>query len=261
MITVTHIDKARTPIHVAIIMDGNGRWAEEKGEERTFGHLRGVNAVRSVIEGAHDIGIKYLTLFTFSTENQNRPLGEINAIFSIVVNTLHEELNNFMLNNIRLTAIGNFQNLPNHCQESLACVFEKTQNNTGLTIVLALNYSARWEIGDAIKRMLSQAPANNLSPDLIDEESIRPYLATAAIPDPDILIRTGKEFRISNFLLWQISYTELFFPPILWPDFNKHDLYEIILAFQSRERRFGRTKEGIARIKGEYAGKRKPSMV
>jgi undecaprenyl diphosphate synthase len=223
--------------HIAIIMDGNGRWAEEHGKERVFGHQNGVEAVRSTIEGAGEAGVRYLTLYAFSTENWNRPKEEVDALMELLVKSIQNELDNLMQNKVRLQAIGNIASLPKNCRIELQDAIEKTKNNTGLTVILALSYSGRWEIVNAVKEMVN----NNVEENDISENSFSMFLNTRDIPDPDILIRTGREYRISNFLLWQIAYTELFFPPILWPDFRKEDLFAIIAEYQSRERRFGMT--------------------
>jgi len=225
------------PEHIAIIMDGNGRWAEEHGKERVFGHQNGVEAVRSTIEGAGEAGVKYLTLYAFSTENWNRPKEEVDALMALLVKAIHSELDNLMVNNVRLQTIGNIESLPDKCRIELQDAIDKTKNNKGLTVVLALSYSGRWEIVNAVKEIVkSSVKENELS-----ENSFSSYLNTQHLPDPDILIRTGREFRISNFLLWQIAYTELFFSDILWPDFRKEHLFEIIAQFNTRQRRFGMT--------------------
>ena len=205
------IDKNKVPVHIAIIMDGNGRWAEEQGKERIFGHQSGVKAVKSVIEGANDAGVKYLTLYTFSIENWSRAKDEVDALMILFVRSLRSELEDLMKNNVRLMTIGNLSSMPQECQEEFRSAFEKTKNNTGLTVILALSYSARWEIGEAVKQVAYQVLVGNLSLEKINEETLRPYLTTSMIPDPDIVIRTGREYRISNFLLWQISCSELFF--------------------------------------------------
>lgn len=229
--------KNQIPNHIAIIMDGNGRWAEEHGKERIFGHQNGVEAVRSAIEGAGEVGVKFLTLYAFSTENWNRPKEEIDALMKLLVKAIKNESDNLMRNQVRLQAIGNLESLPMVCQNELQEAIEKTKDNKGLTVVLALSYSGRWEIVNAVKKIVTQ----NMDEKEITEQSFSSFLNTKEIPDPDILIRTGKECRISNFLLWQIAYTELFFPPILWPDFRKEHLFEIISEFQTRQRRFGKT--------------------
>jgi len=229
------------PEHIAIIMDGNGRWAEEHGKERIFGHQNGVEAVRNAIEGAGEAGVKFLTLYAFSTENWNRPKEEVDALMELLVKAIQNELNDLMKNNVRLQTIGNMASLPVSCQNELKEAIEKTKNNTGLTVVLALSYSGRWEIVNAVKEMVR----NNVAEIDITENSFSTCLNTGDIPDPDILIRTGCECRISNFLLWQIAYTELFFPKILWPDFRKEHLFDIIAEYQTRQRRFGKTSAQI----------------
>lgn len=229
--------KERIPEHIAIIMDGNGRWAEEHKKERIYGHQHGVEAVRNAIEGSGEVGVKFLTLYAFSTENWNRPKEEIDALMGLLVKAIQNELDNLMQNKVRLQAIGNIDSLPIECQNELQEAIEKTKNNTGLTVVLALSYSGRWEIVNAVKEIIKK----NTDKKEITESDFIPFLATHSIPDPDILIRTGRECRISNFLLWQIAYTELFFPDILWPDFRKADLFEIIAQYQTRQRRFGKT--------------------
>lgn len=239
------IDKSNVPIHIAIIMDGNGRWAKTRGAERIFGHQSGVQAVRNVIEGANEAGVKYLTLYTFSAENWNRTKDEVNALIYLIVYSLQVELEDLKKNNVRLMTIGNLKSMPLECREEFQIASEETKDNTGLTLIFALNYSSRWEIAEAAKQMVLEACNGNLSLEDINEDSFSSYLTTSKIPDPDILIRTGKECRLSNFLLWQISYSELFFLPILWPDFTKNDLWQIIYEYQLRERRFGKTSEQI----------------
>ena len=243
--SIRNIEKNKLPQHIAIIMDGNGRWAKQQGYERVFGHQQGVHAVRSVIEGAGEAGIDYLTLFAFSTENWNRPKEEVNALTSLLVKTIHLELDNLMRNQVRLMAIGDLASLPQDCQEELDRAIEQTKTNSGLTVILALSYSARWELAEMARKIARKAATNALNAEDIDDAVVIQHLTTAAIPDPDILIRTGGELRVSNFLLWQIAYTELFFPPILWPDFRKENLWQIILDYLSRERRFGKTREQI----------------
>jgi len=231
--------------HIAIVMDGNGRWAEEHGKERVFGHQNGVEAVRSVIEGAAEKGVKFLTLYAFSTENWNRPKEEVEALMELLVKAIRNELDSLMKNNIRLQAIGNIETLPEKCQLELQDAIEKTKSNSGLTVVLALSYSGRWEIVNAVREIVN----NKVAGSEISEDSFPNFLNTKHIPDPDILIRTGREFRISNFLLWQIAYTELFFPSIHWPDFRKEHLFEIISEFQKRQRRFGKTGAQVQDLK------------
>jgi len=235
------INLLEIPEHIAIIMDGNGRWAEEHGKERIFGHQNGVEAVRNAIEGAGEAGVKFLTLYAFSTENWNRPKEEVDALMQLLVKAIQNELNDLMKNNVRLQTIGNMASLPVSCQNELKEAIEKTKNNTGLTVVLALSYSGRWEIVNAVKEMVR----NNVTEIEITENSFSTCLNTYDIPDPDILIRTGCECRISNFLLWQIAYTELFFPQILWPDFRKEHLFDMIAEYQTRQRRFGKTSAQI----------------
>ena len=226
-------------------MDGNGRWAVEKGQDRIYGHQNAIDAVRSVIEGAGEIGVKYLTLFSFSSENWNRPKNEVDALMSLFVKCIHSEMNTFMENKVKLLAIGDLNTLPEDCQSELHDALEQTKNNSGLSLVLALSYSSRNELTHAMKLISQKIKNNILQPEDINENTIQQHLYTHEIPDPDILIRTGREQRISNFLLWQLSYTELFFSPILWPDFRKEDLWSIISEFQYRERRFGKTSEQL----------------
>jgi len=242
LVMIKNIDFERIPIHIAVIMDGNGRWAEEHGKERIFGHQNGVEAVRSAIEGAGEAGVKYLTLYAFSTENWNRPKEEIDALMVLLINAIRNELNDLIANNVRLKAIGNLTSLPIECQNELNFAIEKTENNSGLTVILALSYSGRWEIVNAVKEIIK----NGIIEKEITETSFLSFLNTKQLPDPDILIRTGREMRISNFLLWQIAYTELFFPAIHWPDFRKEHLFEIIAEYQSRQRRFGKTGAQIS---------------
>ena len=225
------------PNHIAIIMDGNGRWAEEQGQERIFGHQNGVQAVRNAIESAGEAGVRFLTLYAFSTENWNRPKEEVDALMGLLVKAIQNEISNLMANKVRLQAIGNIKSLPAECQNELNDAIEQTKNNSGLTVVLALSYSGRWEIVNAVKEIVK----HNIDEKEITENRFLTYLNTNQIPDPDILIRTGRERRISNFLLWQIAYTELFFPDVLWPDFTKQHLFDIIAEFQTRQRRFGKT--------------------
>jgi undecaprenyl diphosphate synthase len=223
-------------------MDGNGRWAEEQGKERIYGHQNGVEAVRNAIEGAGEAGVKFLTLYAFSTENWNRPKEEIDALMGLLVKAIKNELSNLMGNEVRLQAIGNIASLPLECQNELQDAIEQTKDNSGLTVVLALSYSGRWEIVNAVREIMK----SHVDEKDITENSFSTYLNTNQIPDPDILIRTGRECRISNFLLWQIAYTELFFPAVLWPDFTKEHLFGIIAQYQTRQRRFGKTGGQVA---------------
>jgi undecaprenyl diphosphate synthase len=240
-----HIDLTRLPEHVAIIMDGNGRWAEEKGEDRLFGHFHGVASVRDIVEGAAELGIGYLTLYAFSTENWDRPANEVAGLMSLLVDTIRKEVPTLNKNNIRLQVIGDRKMLPDFAQTELEEALELTASNTGLTLVMALSYSSRWEITNAVKQIAMDVQAGSLDPQQINQEIIADYLCTKGIPDPALVIRTSGEFRISNFLLYQLAYAELYFTPILWPDFRKPNLYEAILDFQQRERRFGKTGKQI----------------
>ncbi len=245
----TSINTDKLPKHIAIIMDGNGRWAKSKGKLRIFGHQNGVKAVRETIEAAAELGIKFLTLYAFSTENWNRPQREITALMELLVNTIARETKTLIENKIRLTTIGDMGALPENCQKSLAASIEKTAGNKGMTLVLALSYSARWEIINAVKQIAKETASGSLLEQDINESLFSKYLTTYAIPDPELLIRTSGEHRISNFLLWQISYAELYFTPVLWPDFNREHFYEAILEYQGRERRFGKTSEQLSPLK------------
>jgi len=239
------INLDKLPSHIAIIMDGNGRWAKMKGKKRMFGHENGVTAVREVAEAAAEIGIKYLTLYAFSTENWNRPKFEIQALMRLLVNTINKETKTLNKNNIRLLAIGDLQSLPKDCYNQLNEAISNTAQNTKMTLVLALSYSSRWEIENAMKEIAKRIKDNKMEIDDINQNSISNFLTTATIPDPELLIRTSGEYRISNFLLWQIAYSELYFPSKLWPDFRKEDLFEAIVEYQGRERRFGKTSEQL----------------
>jgi len=235
----------KLPRHIAIIMDGNGRWAKEKGKLRIFGHHSGVLSVRDVVEGACNLDLKYLTLYTFSSENWNRPKLEVMAIMELMVNTIHKEIENFMKKNVKLNAIGDLNMLPEKCLKELNNAIETTAANTGLVLTLALSYSSRREIVRAAKNIAVKVQNGQLNINDIDEELFENNLYTVDMPDPELLIRTSGEFRISNYLLWQIAYAELYFTPKLWPDFRKEDLYEAILDYQKRERRFGMTSEQV----------------
>ncbi len=239
------INKDNLPHHVAVIMDGNGRWARNKGKHRVQGHRNGVKSVREVTEAAAELGIDYLTLYAFSTENWNRPREEIDALMSLLVTSLNSETKTLMKNNIRLLVIGDFKSLPTNVLKKLNSVIEKTSQNTGMSLVLALSYSARWEIVDAARKLSEDVKSGEVSVNDIDNNLFNKYLNTSDIPDPDILIRTSGEYRISNFLLWQIAYSELYFTDTLWPDFRKDEFYNAILNFQNRERRFGKTSEQV----------------
>jgi undecaprenyl diphosphate synthase len=239
------IDLLKLPQHVAIIMDGNGRWAKGKGKLRIFGHHNGVVSVRDVVEGADKLGIKYVTLYTFSSENWNRPKFEVMAIMELMVSTIHKEIAGFMKNNIKLNAIGDLDMLPPKCLKELTAAMKKTALNTGVVLTLALSYGSRREILHAVKNIAAQVKSGELEIEDIDEVVFERNLFTNDMPDPELLIRTGGEYRISNYLLWQIAYAELYFTTKLWPDFRKEDLYEAILDYQKRERRFGMTSEQV----------------
>jgi undecaprenyl diphosphate synthase len=239
------IDLNRLPAHIAIIMDGNGRWAQEKGMDRYRGHQEGVVSVRKIVETAGEIGIKYLTVYTFSTENWNRPQEEVDALMDLMVIAIQRETEDLMKNNVRLLAIGNTERLPQITKDNLNACIEKTSKNTGLTLILALSYSARWEITEAVKKIAGEVKNGKMDAEEITEKVVSNHLSTQNIPDPDLLIRTGGESRISNYLLWQLAYAELYFTPVYWPEFRADNLYEAILDFQKRERRFGKTGEQI----------------
>ena len=236
------IIKDKLPVHIAVIMDGNGRWAEKQGKDRVFGHVQGVSAVRNVSEAAAELGVKYLTVYAFSTENWNRPKYEVDALMNLFIETIINEIANLNKNNIRLNAIGNLKGLPDENYKRLMETLDETKNNDRMTLTLAMSYSSRWELTETVRRMVED---NNLKPEDITEEKFSNYLTTAGMPDPELLIRTGGEMRISNFLLWQIAYSELYFTPKLWPEFSKEDLYEAIVNYQNRERRFGLTSKQI----------------
>ncbi|NLP58623.1 isoprenyl transferase [Lutibacter sp. B1] len=242
------INKNNVPDHIAIIMDGNGRWAKLKGKQRVFGHKHGVESVRKVIEGCADIGVKYLTLYAFSTENWNRPKLEVKTLMSLLVSSLKKELKTFQKNNIKLNAIGNIQSLPEKAQKELAEAIEKTKNNTTLTLTLALSYGSREEIVNVIKNISKKVVNNELQFEEINENIINNHLYTFSLPDVDLMIRTSGEQRISNFLLWQIAYAELYFTDTFWPDFKKENLFKAVLDYQNRERRFGKITEQIENI-------------
>ena len=248
MSLISKINKNILPKHVAVIMDGNGRWAKKRGFTRVFGHRKGVNAVRETVEAASELNIEALTLYTFSTENWNRPKTEINTLMSILINSLKKELPVFQKNNVKLQTIGNIDKLPAKAKKELKDTIEKTKNNTHLTLTLALNYGSREEIVNAFKLISKNIVNNELKIEDIDENIINNHLYTFTLPDVDFLIRTSGELRISNFLLWQIAYAELYFTEVLWPDFNKEDFYKAIINYQSRERRFGKTSEQIENI-------------
>ncbi|MBN2173222.1 MAG: isoprenyl transferase [Bacteroidales bacterium] len=241
------IDLDRLPKHIAIIMDGNGRWAKQRGKLRTFGHSHGVKAVRETAEAAAEIGIRFLTLYAFSTENWNRPQSEVNALMKLLVKTIHRETKTLHDNDIRLLAIGDLDSLPDVTYRELNDAIKETSDHKRMSMILALSYSSRWEITQAARKIALAVNENKLDPNTIDQKLFESYLITRNFPDPELLIRTSGEYRISNYLLWQIAYSELYFTPKLWPDFRKEDLYEAIVDFQKRERRFGKTSEQVIR--------------
>ena len=233
------LDKNRIPQHIAIIMDGNGRWASERGKERSFGHQAGVDTVRRITSECTRMGVKYLTLYTFSTENWSRPADEISALMGLVLSSLEDEI--FMKNNVRFQVVGDIQRLPEEVQQKLQETMEHTAGNTAMTIVVALSYSSRWEITQAAKAIAADVKAGKLNVEDVTEELLSQHLVTNFMPDPELLIRTGGELRISNYLLWQIAYAELYFCDTYWPDFNEEDLHKAIANYQARQRRFGKT--------------------
>ncbi len=240
-----HIDPNNLPKHIAVIMDGNGRWAKKKGAARIFGHRNAVKAVREVTEGCGELGVKYLTLYAFSTENWSRPKDEVDSLMELLVNTLRKEIESLKEKDVKLIAIGELGNLPEECQKNLIDAVKETSNNKGLIVILALSYSGRWEIMKALKEIAYKVQSGRLHAEDIDEKMFESHLQTAGIPDPELLIRTSGEMRISNFLLWQMAYTEIFITNTLWPDFRKEDLYEAICSYQKRERRFGKISEQV----------------
>jgi undecaprenyl diphosphate synthase len=241
------IDTERLPEHVAIIMDGNGRWAKQRGKMRIYGHRHGVKSVRETAEAAAELGVKFLTLYAFSTENWKRPRAEITALMKLLVQTIHKEMKTLHDNNIRLQAIGNLDSLPAITHRELTEAIRATEHHDRMTMILALSYSARWELTKAAREMAAAMTRGDIDPERISQDTFEGFLTTRAYPDPELLIRTSGEYRISNFLLWQIAYSELYFTPKLWPDFRKEDLYEAIVDFQHRERRFGKTSEQLTK--------------
>lgn len=239
------IVRERLPRHVAIIMDGNGRWAKREGLARMFGHRKGVETVHRITEAAAELGIGYLTLYTFSTENWNRPKEEVDALMALLVDTIAKETPTLMKNNIRLETIGDLSRLPEQTRNKFIGCIQETSNNTGLSLVIALSYSARWEIIRATQMMATAVQAGQLLVEDINEETISSFMTTRNMPDPDLLIRTSGELRISNFLLWQLAYSELYFTDCLWPEFTEEEFYHAIVDYQHRERRFGKTSEQI----------------
>ena len=239
------LDKNNIPKHVAIIMDGNGRWAKQKGEMRIFGHTNGVESVRESLTAAAEIGVKYLTLYAFSTENWNRPKEEVAALMDLLVKAIYDEVEELNEKGVRLETIGNTSILPVSCREALTKAKERTKNNDKITLILALSYSSRWEIAQAVKTMAEESISGKLNVETINEDLISSYLSTSNFPDPELLIRTSGENRVSNFLMWQLAYTELYFTETLWPDFKKEHFLKAIKDYQDRERRFGKTSEQI----------------
>lgn len=239
------LDKSRIPQHVAIIMDGNGRWAQKQQKMRIFGHQNAFTAVRQTVEAAVESGVKYLTLYTFSTENWNRPQDEVDGLMELLIKAVREETKTLMDNNVKLTTIGDLQRIPERSRNKLVECMQETANNTALTLVLALSYSARWEIAEALKTIVTESANGQLTTKDINEQTFGKYLTTKDYPDPDLLIRTGGELRISNFLLWQMAYTEFYFSEMLWPDFRKENFFDAIGEYQQRQRRFGKTGEQV----------------
>ena len=239
------IDSLRVPVHIAVIMDGNGRWTKNRGLERIYGHQEGVTSVKKVIEAASYAGIKYLTLYTFSTENWNRPKEEVDALMELMVIGIKRELPEMMDAQVKLNVIGDIESLPQQTKDTLLSCIEETSRNTGVNVILAVSYSSRWEITRAAKNLAADVVAGKLDLNNIDETLFSQYLNTKNIPDPDLLIRTGGEYRISNFLMWQLSYSELYFTDVYWPEFREENLYEAIIDYQKRERRFGKTGDQI----------------
>jgi undecaprenyl diphosphate synthase len=240
------INKDHLPKHIAIIMDGNGRWAKEQGQDRLFGHYQGVESVRNIVEGSAELGIGYLTLYAFSTENWDRPQYEVIGLMELLVTTIRNEIESLHKNNIKLHVIGDLTMLPTYAQKELNEALDITKENTGLHLIVALSYSGRWELLNAVKNIAWEVKNNKLNVEEIDQSTLQQYLCTSAFPDPELMIRTSGEYRISNFLLYQLAYAELYFTNVRWPEFRKADLYEAILDYQSRERRFGKTGEQVS---------------
>jgi undecaprenyl diphosphate synthase len=244
-ILLAEINKHQLPAHIAIIMDGNGRWAEEKGQERLYGHFHGVESVRNIVEGAAELGIGYLTLYAFSTENWDRPQQEVDGLMALLVDTIRKEVPVLNKNNIRLHVIGDMNMLPEFAYNELQEALQLTAANTGLNLIMALSYSSRWELVNAVKNIGKAVSAGELDAETINADTLQQYLTTSKFPDPELMIRTSGEYRISNFLLYQLAYAELYFTNTRWPDFRKENLYEAIIDFQARERRFGKTGQQI----------------
>lgn len=245
MSLLNQINLSKTPEHIAIIMDGNGRWAKQQGEMRLFGHSSGVEAVREVLKGCVELGVKHLTLYAFSTENWNRPKEEVDGLMNLMVETISNEVEELHKNGVRLFSIGDEEQLPEACRNALTAGKEATAKNTKVNLILALNYSSRWELIEATKAIAAKVKSNELNITEINDEVIHQHLCSKDFPNPELMIRTSGEYRLSNFLLWQLAYTELYFTDVLWPDFTKEDLYKAVLDYQSRERRFGMVSEQL----------------
>ena len=239
------IDQERLPRHIAIIMDGNGRWAREQGQDRLYGHFHGVESVRNIVEGCAELKIECLTLYAFSTENWERPEYEVVGLMELLVTTIRNEVESLHRNNIKLHVIGDMTMLPDYARQELNEALEMTRNNTGLNLIMALSYSGRWELLNAVKSIAHEVKQGRLTVEAIDQDTLQKYLCTSGFPDPELMIRTSGEYRISNFLLYQLAYAELYFTQVRWPDFRKENLYEAILDFQARERRYGKTSDQV----------------
>lgn len=244
----SQIDKKRLPRHIAIIMDGNGRWAKEQGQDRLFGHFHGVESVRNIVEGCAELGVEYLTLYAFSTENWDRPEYEVVGLMELLVSTIRGEVESLHKNNIRLHVIGDMNMLPDYARKELEEALAYTKNNTGLNLIMALSYSGRWELLNAVKSIAHKVKKGELALEDIDQDTLQRHLVTSDFPDPELMIRTSGEYRISNFLLYQLAYAELYFTQVRWPDFRKQHLYEAIIDYQGRERRFGKTGEQVEEL-------------
>ncbi|HEY0040068.1 MAG TPA: isoprenyl transferase [Flavisolibacter sp.] len=242
---LSQVDKARLPKHIAIIMDGNGRWAKEQGQDRLFGHYQGVESVRDIVEGCAELGVGYLTLYAFSTENWDRPQYEVIGLMELLVKTIRGEVESLNKNNIRLHVIGDINMLPDYAQRELAEALQITKENTGLQLIMALSYSGRWELLNAVKNIAYEVQKGRLNVEEIDQDTLQGFLTTSEFPDPELMIRTSGEYRISNFLLYQLAYAELYFTQVRWPDFRKQNLYEALIDYQNRERRFGKTGDQV----------------
>ena len=242
---LSNVDKNRLPKHIAIIMDGNGRWAKEQGQDRLFGHYQGVESVRDIVEGCAELGVGYLTLYAFSTENWDRPQYEVIGLMELLVKTVRGEVESLNKNNIRLHVIGDINMLPDYAQKELGEALQITKENTGLQLIMALSYSGRWELLNAVKNIAYEVQKGRLNVEEIDQDTLQKYLTTSEFPDPELMIRTSGEYRISNFLLYQLAYAELYFTQVRWPDFRKQNLYEALIDYQNRQRRFGKTGEQV----------------